>query len=459
MLASQVLVLGVVLSACTVSYPVWADVTSGSASVLQALPDEISLPVQAPKSWGVYSQFTNTYQWHPAFNSPYVGPNSLSPDNNGDQTNDVTLFVGYRFSHDSELWVNAEYDQGFGLNNTLGIAGFSSGEAYKVGNVNPYYRTPRLFYRKIIDLGGDVVSVDGMANQLAGTHTTDNVIVTVGKFGVTDIFDTNAYAHDPRADFLNWSAVDAGAFDYAADAWGYSYGSALEWTQSWWTVRGGIFDLSTVPNSEKLTENMSQLEYIVEFERRYQLRQHPGKIKFLVFDNHGNMGSYNNAVLLGKQTGQIPNTAFVRQVASRPGAELNLEQSLGGDMGIFARISANNGGEEAYEFTDINRSAELGISLQGARWGRADDTVGVVGIVNGLSSQARAYFAAGGLGILIGDGQLPDYSTERILESYYSLHITDYVTLTADYQFVENPAYNAQRGPVNIFALRLHAQY
>ncbi len=432
-----------------------------SSSLTTAAPDatDSGTPVVTVEQWALHGQFTNTYQWHPAFNAPYSGPYSMSPDNNGDQTNDATLYAGYRLTPDSEIWINAEYDQGFGLNNTLGAAGFPSGEAYKVGAVNPYYRTPRFFYRKIIDLGGDTISVDGMANQLAGAHTANNLTVTVGKFAATDIFDNNIYAHDPRGDFLNWTAVDAGAYDYAADAWGYTYGTAVEWTQSWWTVRGGILDLSVVPNSEKLSENLSQLEYVIELERRYQLAQQPGKLKFLVFDNHGYFGSYNNAVLLGKETGQTPDTALVRHMASRPGAELNLEQSLGDDLGMFARLSANNGNEETDEFTDVNQSAELGLSLQGTRWGRQDDTVGVAGIVNGLSSPARAYFAAGGLGVTIGDGQLPDYSTERILETYYALHANRYVTLTADYQFMENPAYNAQRGPINIYALRLHMQY
>lgn len=414
------------------------------------------------QNWAVHGQFTNTYQWHPAFAAPYNGPNSLPSNTEGEQTNDATLYAGYRLSNDSEIWINAEYDQGFGLADTLGVAGFPSGEAYKVGAVNPYYRTPRLFYRKVIDLGGVREQVAESANQLAGYHTANNLILTIGKFAVTDVFDNNSYAHDPRNDFLNWAAVDAGAFDYAADAWGYTYGAAAEWTQDSWTWRNGVFDLSQVPNSEKLTQRFSQFELVTELEKRYQLNEQPGKIRFLVFDNRGRMGSYADAIALWQQAGQPiggPSTALVRRYASRPGAVLNLEQAITDDLGLFARLSANNGNEEAYEFTDINRSVELGASLKGRSWGRADDTAGGALVVNGISSVAQTYLADGGLGVLVGDGQLTHYDTEQIAEFYYAWQALSFLAVTADYQYVRNPAYNADRGPVNIFALRVHVQY
>ena len=414
------------------------------------------------QNWALHGQFTNTYQWHPAFSAPYNGANSLPSGTEGEQTNDATLYAGYRLSPNSEIWINAEYDQGFGLAGTLGVAGFPSGEAYKVGADNPYYRTPRLFYRKVINLGGEQQQLSATANQFAGSRTADNLTLTIGKFAVTDIFDNNSYAHDPRNDFLNWAAVDAGAFDYAADAWGYTYGAAIEWSQSSWTWRNGVFDLSQVPNSEKLTQRFSQFELVSELEKRYQLNDHPGKIRFLVFDNRGRMGSYADAIAQWQQSGQPaggPSTALVRRYASRPGAAINIEQAVTSDLGLFARLSANNGNEETYEFTDINQSAELGASLNGSSWGRASDNVGGAMIVNGISSVARAYFADGGLGVLVGDGQLQRYATEQIAEFYYAWQALSFLTVTADYQYVRNPAYNADRGPVNIFAMRVHLQY
>jgi len=170
-----------------------------------------------------------------------------------------------------------EVDQGFGLSNTFGIAGFPSGEAYKVGMAAPYLRLPQAFLRYTLGLGGAEQTIVPGLNQLAGTQSADNLILTVGKYSVVDIFDTNAYAHDPRSDFLNWSIIDAEAFDYAADAWSYTYGGTVEWTQSWWTLRQGFFALSTVPSGKYLTGNFSQFEVVAEAEEQHELLGQPGK--------------------------------------------------------------------------------------------------------------------------------------------------------------------------------------
>jgi len=408
--------------------------------------------------WSLHAQTTFVVQYHPAFRSPYQGANSLSPKSLGDETFDVTGFLGVRVWNGGEIYADPEIDQGFGLSNTLGAAGFPSGEAYKVGQASPYFRLQRLFFRQSFDLGGEAQTLDDGQNQVVGTRTADNLVLTGGKMSVTDIFDTNAYAHDPKGDFLNWSLIDSGAFDYAADAWGYSYGIAAEWTEDWWTLRAGLYDLSRVPNSTELETDFSQFEIVGEAEARTAWFGHPGKIKLLGFVNRGRMGDYLDAVALGKVTGTVPDTALVRDTASRPGGVLNIEQQITDDLGAFARLSLNDGSKEAYEFTEINRSAALGLSLKGTAWGRKDDTIGLAGVNNVLSDSARDYFAAGGLGILIGDGRLPHYGDERILEIYYDAAMTGWLSLSADYQFIDNPAYNPDRGPVSVFAGRLHAQ-
>ncbi len=419
----------------------------------------IAEPV-AQSDTGLYGQFTEVNQSLLSFNSPYQGKNSLDPANKNASTTDLSLFAGVR-TGPGELWANPEIDQGFGLSNTVGIAGFPSGEAYKVGAYTPYLRLPRLFYRQVFNLGGEAQSIAPAANQLARTQTADNVILTIGKFSVVDIFDSNTYAHDPRVDFLNWSVVDSGAFDYAADAWGFTRGAALEWTQAWWTVRGGFFDLSTIPNTTVLDPTYSQHEWVAEFEERHQLSGHPGKFKLLTFINQGNMGSYAEALQLAGQTGSTPDTALVRHRASNSGFGLNLEQELASDLGVFARASINDGSYEAYEFTEINRSLSAGLSLKGDRWGRHDDHFGLAAVANGLSADARAYFAAGGIGILIGDGQLPHYGSEKILETYYTFPIKalDGLALTLNYQYIVNPAYNRDRGPASIIGMRVHKEF
>jgi high affinity Mn2+ porin len=411
-----------------------------------------------PFDWSVHGQLTFVDQYHPAFRSPYQDKNSLAPKSLGDETFDATAFLGLRLWKGGEIYADPEIDQGFGLSNTLGVAGFPSGEAYKVGKVDPYFRLQRLFFRQSFDLGGDSQKLDDGQNQVAGTRTADNLVITAGKMSVTDVFDANAYAHDPKGDFLNWSLIDAGAFDYAADAWGYSYGVTAELTKDWWTLRAGLFDLSRVPNSTQLETDFSQFEAVVEGEARHDLFGREGKIKLLAYLNRGRMGDYRDAVALGLATGTVPDTALVRRYASRPGGSIDIEQPLTDDLGLFSRLSLDDGSKEAYEFTEINRSATLGLALKGGDWGRKDDTIGVAGVVNAISGSAQTYFADGGLGILIGDGRLPHYGTEDILETYYDAGVTSWLNASADYQFVVNPAYNRDRGPVSVFSLRLHAQ-
>jgi high affinity Mn2+ porin len=453
--------LGCALCAIVISANAMAgDITEKERAADPDVSVEPSAPLPAaPEQLSMRGQFTYVVQYHPSFTSPYSGANSLYPGSSGKQTTDLTLFAGARLWRGAEIYVNPEIDQGFGLSNTLGVAGFPSGEAYKVGSTSPYLRVPRVFIRQAFDLGGAAESVESQANQLSGTRTHDNLVLTVGKFSVVDVFDTNAYAHDPRSDLLNWSIIDSGAFDYAADAWGYTYGAAAEWTTGDWTLRGGLFDLSSVPNAKTVERNFGEYAAIAEVEERYELGGHAGKVKALGFVNRGRMARYDDAVRLGEETGAIPDVALVRRFASRPGFALILEQEFAPGVGGFARASANDGSKEAYEFTEINRSIAGGLSIKGVRWGRADDTFALAATINALSDPARRYFAAGGLGILIGDGRLPNAGQERIAETYYAVSMTDHVTLTADYQYVVNPAYNRDRGPVSIIAARLHGEF
>ena len=301
-------------------------------------------------------------------------------------------------------------------------------------------------------------SVESAANQLAGSHSENSLVITAGKISATDIFDNNSYAHDPRADFLNWAVIDSGAYDYAADSWAYTYGAAAEWTQDWWTWRLGLFDLSRLPNEAALVRGFGEYELVTEGEERHTLFGHDGKAKLLLFYNRGRMGSYNDAVALALATHTIPNTSLVRKAATRPGGALNLEQGFTDDLGGFLRLSMNDGSKEAYEFTEINRSVALGLSLKGASWGRGDDTVGLAFVNDAISRAAQGYFSAGGIGLLIGDGRL-NYGTENIVETYYRARLADWLSAGLDYQFIANPAYNSDRGPVSVLGAQLHAEF
>ena len=411
----------------------------------------------ASERFALHAQATYVEQETDGFHAPYGGPNSLTPDA-GRETFDATLYLGARLWQGAEAWINPEIDQGFGLDNTLGVAAFPSAEAYKIGKHQPYLRLQRLFIRQTVNLGGTPEATAPAANQLAGLHSSDRWVFTLGKFSVTDVFDVNQYAHDPRNDFLNWAAIDAGTFDYAADSWGYTVGAAAEWYQDRWALRGGFFDLSDIPNSPHLSSGFDEFQVDLEVERRHQLFGRPGKLMLTVFDSRGRLGLISAALQLSEQTGAPPDLSLVRSYRSRIGAHLSLEQQLSDDLGLFARLGKAPGNSEIYEFTDIDRTVSAGVSLRGAPWRRADDTVGLAGIINNISAERQQYLNAGGLGILIGDGRLPHRGPEQIAESYYSLGITGWLHLTLDYQFVKNPAYNRDRGPVSIFAVRVHAQ-
>lgn len=435
------------------------------ALAVPAFAADTPSPVAAPDQqvgltgddWSAHAQVTYVNQWHPGFSAPYSGPNSMDPSARNTNTTDITLYLGRRLWKNTELWLNPEIDQGFGLSNTVGMAGFPSGEAYKLGENRPYIRLPRAFIRHVISLDGDVQKVEESSNQFATNYSANNLIFTIGHFSVVDIFDNNNYAHDARSDFLNWSVIDSGSFDYAADSWGFTNGATLEWNQDNWSLRGGFFQMSAVPNQKVTGLHLHQHSFVAEYEHRHELDGHPGKFKVLGFVNQGNMASYSDATALGITTGTTPDAALVRRAGINPGLTLNVEQELTGDLGLFARLGINGGKKEAYEFSDINRSVSAGLSMTGNRWGRANDKVGVAGVINGLSSDAKAYFSAGGVGILIGDGRL-NYGTERIIETYYSMALTKNLKLSVDYQHVTNPAYNRDRGPFSIYALRLHAE-
>jgi len=432
-----------------------------------------ALPAPDSDNVNFHGQYTFTWQGYPGFRSSIPdGPNSLPRGGEGRETNDATLYAGLRLWKGAELWVNPEVDQGFGLANTHGTAGFTSGESYKLGADDPYARVQRYFVRQTVDLGGATQKIDADVNQFAASPTENRLVIWVGKFAVVDVFDTNKYANNPKMDFLNWSMTNAGTFDYAGDAWGYSYAAAAEWYQGRFTLRGGVFDLSATPAgggmnapAYGLDEGFNQLQYVGEIEERHELLGQPGKLKLTAFLSHGRAGDFSDAVAAAATPGNPnfgnPSNALAadRTYRNRTGVSLNLEQQVNETIGVFARAGWADGNIGPWDFTDIDRTVQAGVSIGGKQWGRPDDTVGIAGVINGLAPAHIAYFAAGGSGILIGDGALTNYGLEQIIEAYYSYAITATAKVSFDYQFIANPAYNADRGPVNVFAGRFHAAF
>jgi high affinity Mn2+ porin len=411
------------------------------------------------KDWSTHFQFTAIDQGYPHFHSPFVGPNSLDPGPRTRETISGTAFLGRRLWEGAELYINPEVNQGFGLSHTLGVAGFPNGEAQKAGFNTPKPNVARLFLRQIFSLGGEKEQVGDDLNQIAGAVDVSRITVTVGKISQPDIFDTNQYAHDPRADFMNWSIWESAAWDYGADQKGYTDGLAVDLNQKNWALRAGWFFVPKVSNSRDLEPRFwKRFSSVIELETRHELWGQPGAMHYLVFANRAFMGKLQEAADLAATTGTPADIVPTRHDRWKAGFALNLEQAVADDVGVFSRFSWNDGRTEIMAFTDIDSSLTLGASLKGTSWGRPLDTVGVAGVINEISKAHRNFFAAGGLGILIGDGRL-DYAPEGIIESYYALRIVKAVVLTVDYQFVANPAYDRDRGPVHIFAARFHTQF
>ena len=422
----------------------------GTAAYADDAPDQ---------QWAVHGQMTFVLQANARFRSLYQGPNSLDHRPHAKETFDLTGYFGVKPWEGAEIWVNPEIDQGFGLSNTLGAAGFPSGEAYKVGKADPYAKLPRWFLRQTIGLGGKTEKVDPDLNQLGGHRSADRLVLWIGKFSVVDVFDTNEQAHDPRSDFMNWTVIDAGTFDYAANAWGYTYGAAAELYQGDWTVRAGAFDLSDVPNSTRLDPRFSQYELDGEIEHRHSIGGRPGKVKVTLFVNHGRMGRFADAIALAEATGEPADIVAVRRMRNRAGVSFNIEQQITDAASIFVKGGIANGNIEPYEFTDVDRSLAAGLTVKGRGWGRSDDTLGLAGVINGITRVHERFLDAGGLGILIGDGKLPHPGPEEIVEAYYDLALVKQVHLSLDGQLIEHPGYNRDRGPVPVGGMRIHAEF
>ena len=411
------------------------------------------------QNWAIHAQSTFVLQGNARFHSPYQGPNSMDPDPHAKETFDLTLYAGFRPWKGAEIWLDPEVDQGFGLSNTLGAAGFPSGEAYKVGKADPYIKLPRWFLRQTIDLGGKSEKVDADLTQLRGHQAENRLVLTVGKFSVVDVFDTNEQAHDPRSDFMNWAIIDAGTFDYAANAWGFTYGAAAELYKDDWTLRAGAFDLSKVPNDIQLDPRFSQYEFDGEVEHRHSISGLPGKVKITVFLNHGRMGRFADAIRLAEATEKPADITAVRRMQNRAGISFNVEQQISKSASMFVKGGVADGTKEPYEFTDVDRTLAAGLTLKGKSWGRKDDTLGLAGVINGITRIHERFLDAGGLGILIGDSRLPHPGPEQIVEAYYDFAVAKPLHLTLDGQLINHPGYNRDRGPIPIWGVRVHAEF
>ena len=406
--------------------------------------------------WNIHIQSTVVGQGHSSFPAEYTGLNSLTPGANVRETVSVDVTGGVRLWRGGEFFGDALMWQGYGLSSTLGVAGFPNGEAYRVGKTYPDVYICRAFIRETIGFGGEKEAADDAPSELGGTKDVPRLTFTVGHLSATDIFDTNAYAKDARSQFMNWTLITNGAWDYPADSLGFTNGAAVELNSRTWTGRLGIFQVSKVANGIRMDWNLAKAwSGVAEIERRYSPRGHAGALRLLAYDTRAHMGSYQETLNNPSLNEDIALTGAYRY---KYGFGINLEQEIRKNLGAFARLGWSDGKNQTYEFTDVDRTATAGLSLKGARWRRPQDTVGLAVVVNGISAVHRQYLAAGGLGITVGDGAL-NYRPEGIVEVYYKWKIAKHFQLTPDYQFAQDPAYNHARGPANLFALRMHTGF
>jgi high affinity Mn2+ porin len=411
-----------------------------------------------PEIISLHFQTTVATQAHPSFHAAYSGANSLSAGAQSETAFVSTLYVDARLWPGAELVFNPEFSGGSGLGSTLGVAAFPSGLAYRVGDPVPAIYLARLLLRQTFGLGGGETTVEAGANQLAGTRDRNRLTILAGRLSVADIFDGNAYAHDPTTQFFNWALFASGAWDYPADTRGYTWGVVAELTVNWWSVRTGIA-------LEPKYANLADMEWRIdkahgltaEYEARYAIHGRPGAARVLLFVNQARMGSYQQVL---DDPAKYDNSIAATRAFGRVkyGFAISVDQQITDTLGAFLRISANDGATESWAFTEIDRSLGLGVVQRGRPWHRDEDEIGVAFVIDGLSSLHRRYLAGGGYGFIIGDGAL-SYAPEIVGDIYYRAQLTPMIAFSGVYQPIINPAYNTARGPVHVFSARLRVAF
>ncbi len=414
-------------------------------------------PVQ---HWNLYFQATSIGQYHGRFPAAYSGPFSLITHPEGEASITSTLFLGLQLGSGTQLYFDPETAGGRGFSGTNGIANFPNGEMPRVSTATPKPYLARLYVTHDFAFGDNREPVEADENELGGSRPMTRYSITAGRFTVTDFFDKNKYTHDPRTQFMGWGIMYNGAWDYAADTRGYTWGWVHEFHTRHWSLRYGSAAMPRVANGLRFDRRLLRdRSDTFESEMRGSLRGHEGAVRLLSYINHADAGNYAEAIRRAEANGGRPDVTQTRRSGTlKYGFGVNVEQEIREDIGVFGRLGWNDGKTESFAFTAIDRLAMGGVSLKGTRWRRPFDTVAGALTVSGISRVHALYLVRGGFDFLIGDGALR-YGPESVFESYYSAKVVSGIFFTADFQHVTNPAYNRDRGPVSIGSLRLHVEW
>jgi hypothetical protein len=422
-----------------------------SACGLTALPAlaqdaDIDRPIE------LHLQSTYLQQSKPAFPSPYAGPKSLGAGRASSYSFTSTMFLGARLRDGLEIYFNPEASQGVPFSQLQGVGGFTNGELARTSGPDPTLYTARVFLRKTWNLGGDYEEQASDQNQVRTRYAAERFVLTAGVVSVLDVFDAVDYSRDARTQFMNWSSITYGAWDFPADARGYTRGIAGEYITPLYSLRAGRFAMPRESNGLTLDGRMgSHFGDVAEAEVPFKLAGRDAAVRFLVFRNRAVMGSFDDAIAAGG----VPDVANVRRLQSKSGIGAGIQAELAEHVGGYVRAAWNDGKTETFAFTEIDRSVSAGVLAKGERWSRAGDSAGAAFYLNGLGRAHRDYLAAGGQGFFLGDGRL-NYSSEKIIELFYSLHLGGRAWLSGGYQRIASPGYNQDRGPANFYGLRFH---
>ena len=441
-----------------------ADQIAGFAEAIQGLPTEgelFGLPVN------VHGQTTYINQRYNNFTSSYSGQNSMSALKSMSYTWSGTLFFGARLAPNTDIYFNPEVISGVPFSGLTGLGGFANGEATKANGAQAKFYSARAFLRQTINQEGDKIVLENEANQITQTVSSNRVVVTAGQFSTLDIFDDSRYAKDPRIQFMNWGNMTYLAYDYAADARGYSTGLAGEWYLGNWVMRASRMLAPKNPNGRDLNwQVFNAYGDQFEVERQHQVADLPGKVSVLAYRNKMILARFDDATNY-VNANNAQGTQAINNVRTnyqyKTGIGINGEQALTKDLGIYGRAFTSDGHTETMSFTEADNSLSVGMGLNGTSWSRPKDSIGISMMQNGLSSYRRNYLQAGGVSYFIGDyagpGQAISYRPERIGEVYYNATVIKNVLAGLNFQHINNPAYNSARGPVNILSFRIHAEF
>lgn len=434
--------------------------------VLLALLPHLAQAEQATEeNWDAKFQTTYNWQKHPAFSAAYSGPNSIITSAEEMYTFSATAFLGFRPWKDGEIYFNPEVVEGVPFStNLVGLGGFTNGEITRAGGTTPVLYQQRLFLRQTWNNGGGAEHIESALNQLAGSADKNRFVLTLGNFSTLDVFDPNTYAKDARTQFMNWGNWTYAAYDYAADARGFGWGFAAEWYRDDWALRfarmSGPKEPNMLPADLALDVHYGDQ---LEVEHGHTLHGHPGKVRVLAWHNRAKLATFNDALVWlnahpGHYSGPDALYAVRNTEQDKYGLGINIEQAFNDSIGFFLRVMKADGRTETHAFTEVDGSFSSGLAIKGDLWERGEDSIGLALMQNTISDDRRRFLEAGGTSFFIGDGGLR-YRPETIFEGYYSLHLYKSSWLTPDYQYIENPAYNADRGPIHVFAIRFHAEF